>query len=179
VPPDTNIQPLFHNGQARGWFLRRPLSLDRWLPSTLFSGMYFPEEPYRYQVVNAGNLILGYNGLWGDLLSMSSKGIAAFGEIMRVYKQVRDDMTSAAVIRTGMVSGSPEIYEKISPDTRHGAVVMFATEPGEYRYVTRRRVSLIHWATEGATVELDDNTRAIITARFLQPGAHIVFFGAK
>jgi hypothetical protein len=48
-----------------------------------------------------------------------------------------------------------------------------------YQYVTRRRVSLLHWATEGVTVDLDDTTRAKITAKFENPGAHIVFFGAQ
>src|SRR5260370_33138880 len=127
VPLDTNTQPLFYNGQARAWFLRGSLALDKWMPTVLLDGMYFPEEPYRYQVINAASLMLGQNGLWGDLPAMSGKGVAAFGELMNLYKQVRDDMAETALVRTGMISGSPEIYEKISPRTQRGAVVLFAT----------------------------------------------------
>jgi hypothetical protein len=80
---------------------------------------------------------------------------------------------------SGLVSASPEIHEKISAATGRGAVVIFATEPGKFHYITRHRVVAEHWTTDGVTVAQDTAGRASIEADFDKPGAKILFFGAQ
>ncbi len=59
---------------------------------------------------------------------MIPSSIAFIGSMLARYKQVRDDITESDPVLTGIVSGSPEIHEKISATTGRGAVVIFATE---------------------------------------------------
>ena len=129
--------------------------------------------------MNVASLILGQNGIWGDLLSVSDAGIDFIGNALARYKQVRDDITVSDPVVTGIVSGSPEIHEKISSTSGRGAVVMFATERGTYRYVTSHKVAGSHWTSEGVTVNQDSIGRATIEATFNQPGATILFFGTE
>ncbi len=46
-------------------------------------------------MVNVASLILGQNGIWGDLLKVSSEGIDRIGGILRKYKTVRDERSEA------------------------------------------------------------------------------------
>ena len=182
VPIDKardNWNLFFYQGQARSWITRSPLTFDRWIPSILFLTHYFPDDPRQWQEVNVASLILGQNGLWGDLLGVSDSGVAYIGDVLGKYKQVRDDITESDPIVTGIVSGSPEIHEKVSTTTGRGAVVIFATAPGSYEYVTRHRVAAKYWSSEGVAVlqTTDDNTK--IAATFNQPGAKIIFFGVQ
>ena len=120
VPIDlgrTNSNLFFHQGPARTWIARSPLTFDRWLPSTLFLTHYFPDDPQQWQQVDVASLILGQNGIWGDLLHISDAGISFLGDTLSRYKKVRDDITESDPVVTGMVSASPEIHEKISSGT--------------------------------------------------------------
>jgi alpha-galactosidase len=72
-----------------------------------------------------------------------------------------------------------EIHEKISATTVRGAVVIFATERGTYRYVTSHKVAADHWVSEGVTLSADTAGRASIEATFDKPGEKIVFFGVR
>src|SRR3954454_24351038 len=84
----------FYPGPARTWICRSPLTYDRWLPSILLLTHYFPDDPASSQMVNVASLILGQNGIWGDLPKVSEAGIAGIAEIIRRYKEVRDDITA-------------------------------------------------------------------------------------
>ena len=168
-----------HPGPARGWICREPLTFDKWIPSVLFLTHYLPDDPADSQLINVASLILGQNGIWGDLLSISPEGVERFGRVLRLYKQVRDDITAAYPARTGAVGGSPEIHEKILDATGRGALVAFASAPGTYRYVTTKRVAAKFQATPGAKVEIDGAGRADVEFVFEKPGAKIVFFGVK
>jgi hypothetical protein len=95
------------------------------------------------------------------------------------YKEVRDDITQSDPVVTGIVSASPEIHEKISSATGRGAVVIFATRPGSYGYITKNKVSNEHWTSNGVTVMRDSEGRAKIEATFEKPGAKILFFGVQ
>lgn len=95
------------------------------------------------------------------------------------YKQVRDDITQSDPVVTGIVSASPEIHEKISSATGRGAVVIFATRPGVYRYITSHKVTEDHWTSDGVIVMRDSEGRAKIEATFEKPGAKILFFGVQ
>jgi alpha-galactosidase len=172
-----NWNLFFYPGPARTWICRRPLTFDKWIPSVLFLTHYFPDDPLSSQTVNLASLVLGQNGIWGDLPAISKAGVNFWHEGLRHYKQVRDDITVSSPARSGAVGGTPEIHEKISP-AGWGAVVVFATSGGEFTYVTRAPVVRQFWQTGGAEVEFDPDGRARIQARLDKPGAVVLFFGA-
>ena len=173
----TNSNLFFYQGAARTWIARSPLTFDRWIPSTLFLTHYFPDDPQQWQQVDVASLILGQNGIWGDLLNVSDSGVDFIGSTLARYKQVRDDITESDPVVTGLVSASPEIHEKISATTGRGAVVIFVTERGTYRYITSHKVAPEHWGSDGVTISSDTAGRARIEATFDKPGAKILFFG--
>jgi alpha-galactosidase len=166
-------------GQARTWIARSPLTFDKWIPSVLFLTHYFPDDPEQWQEVDVASLILGQNGIWGDLPKVSDPGVAFIGSTLARYKQVREDIAESDPVVTGVVSGSPEIHEKISATTGRGAVVIFATRPGAYRYITSHKVTNEHWTSDGVRVTQDSEGRAKIEAKFEKPGAKILFFGVQ
>lgn len=175
----SNSNLFFNQGPARTWIARSPLTFDKWVPSILFLTHYFPDDPQQWQEQSVASLILGQNGIWGDLLGVSNSGVEFIGGILAKYKQVRDDITESDPVVTGIVSGSPEIHEKISATTGRGAVVIFATEPGTFRYVTSNKVAAEHWTSDGVKVATDAAGRASIEAKFDKPGAKILFFGVQ
>jgi len=124
-------------------------------------------------------LILGQNGIWGDLPKVSEEGVKFFGKVLGLYKQVREDVTETGLLRDGAVGGSPEVYEKINPTTGRGEVVVFSSHPGVYRYVTRNTADSAIWKTRGTSVAFDAEGRAVIDAQFIGAEAKIVFFGVK
>ncbi len=180
VNPNGNANIFVEPGPARGWFTRAGLRYDRWLPSILFLTHYQPDEPRSSQVLNLASLILGQNGLWGELLAVSPEGVDYIADVLAHYKQVRDDITRAPPIVVGEPGGSPEIHEKIDPTTGRGAVVLFANAGGRYVYVTQREPSQITWHTGGPVgIRYDAQGRAVIEAEFTEPGARVVFFGVE
>jgi alpha-galactosidase len=193
VPADGNVNLFFYPGPARAWICRSPLTYDKWIPSVLFLTHYLPDDRYlkhgwsgphevtdaESQWVNLASLILGQNGIWGDLLAVTDAGIRRIGHFLSLYKQICNDITQSALLRTGQVGGSPEVYEKVSTNG-YGAVSLFASAPGTYTYVTNATdVSPKHWHNEGVAVALDERGRARITARFETGGAKIVLFGVQ
>jgi alpha-galactosidase len=178
-------------GLARAVNARRTLEYDRWIPSTLFLTHYLPDDPEYSQWINIGSLILGQNGIWGDLPNISEAGVERFGTALSKYKVVREDITKSHPVRNGVIGGSPEIHEKIWHESGRGAVVVFYNYknawrrsadnafPGEFTYITENPVDKKFWTNPGTDVDFDDKGRAIITAKFDGPGAKIVFFGVE
>jgi alpha-galactosidase len=168
-------------GPARARICRAPLDYDRWIPSVLFLTHYLPDDPASSQMINLASLVLGQNGIWGDLLSVSEEGVALFGEILDRYKRVRDDITASAPVRMGIVAGSPEIHEKISSETGRGVVSILAAAAGRYRYVTAHSVAQPYWASTEIKVTwlalVENKGHAQLDITFDQPGAALVFFG--
>ena len=179
LPPDQNWNMFFYPGQARGWVCRTPLSYDSWLPSVLFMTHYFPDEPASSQIANLASLVLGQNGVWGDLPGLPEEAVARWERIIGLYKQVRDDITESYPVRSGPVAGTPEIHEKISAATGRGVVVMFSTRAGSCTHVTEIAVADGWWHTDGVRVALDRLGRAKIEATFTGAGAQVVFFGVR
>jgi len=175
VPADGNINLFFFPGPARAWICRTPLSYDKWIPNVLFLTHYLPDDPASNQDIALASLVLGQNGIWGDLLNMSEEGIDRFGETLARYKQVRDDITQAAPIFTGTVGGSPEVHEKIAPSGR-GVVCVFASAAGKYAYVTQNAVAEGIWHNEGVSVRQDSVGRACLSLTFDEAGAKLIFF---
>jgi alpha-galactosidase len=83
------------------------------------------------------------------------------------------------MIRDGAVGGSPEVYEKISPETGKGAVVVFSSNAGSYSYITKMSPDKKIWKTDGVDLSFDSEGHAVINARFLKAEAKIIFFGVK
>lgn len=178
-PADGNVNLFFFPGPARAWVCRTPLTYDKWIPSVLFLTHYLPDDPAASQELNLASLVLGQNGIWGDLLRLSEEGVARFGAALAAYKQVRDDITRATLARTGDVGGSPEIYEKIATDTGRGVVSVFASARGTYTYLTHLPASTDTWAVPGVTVQPLAGGLARIDVTFDAPGGKCVFFGVK
>lgn len=166
-------------GPARARVCRTPLGYDKWLPSVLFLTHYLPDEPETSQITNLASLVLGQNGVWGDLLEVSSEGVRLFGHVLGLYKQIRDDITQSSPVLTGFIGGSPEIHEKIHRETGRGVVAAFAAAAGKYIYVTKKAVADAHWSNEGVSITRDAEGRACIELTFQQPGAKLIFFGVE
>lgn len=192
TPADGNVNLFFYPGPARAWVCRAPLDYDKWLPSVLFLTHYLPDDIHREgwgegrevqaenQWIAIASLVLGQNGIWGNLLCLSDDGVSRFGAALGWYKQIRDEITLADPIRTGHIGGSPEIHEKINSETSRGVVSFFVAAPGKYSYVTANQVAGGIWHNEGVTVTHDHQGRARIDAVFA-PGqyAKVVFFGVS
>ncbi len=176
-PDKDNWNIFFYPGAARSWICRTPLTLDKWIPSVLFLTHYLPDNPYENQSITVGSLILGQNGIWGDLLKISPEGIGFFHESLGYYKQVRDDITKATMIRDGAVGGSPEVYEKINPENGKGAMVIFSSHKGSYEYVSRSKPNPKFWSTTGVDVKFDKEGFAVIKVTFDKAEGKIIFFG--
>lgn len=170
------VNVFVYPGPARAWVCRAPLGFDKWLPSVLFLTHYLPDDPADSQLIGVGSLVLGQNGIWGDLCGVSAEGVERIGRLLGIYKQVRDDITTASPVRTGDVGSDPEVHEKINPATGRGVVVVFASTRGTYRIVTRHATVPGCVATEGVTVTRAADGRAILEVTFERPSARIVFF---
>ncbi len=169
----------FYPGPARTWICRTPLTFDKWIPTSLFLTHYLPDDPYENQSIAVGSLILGQNGIWGDLPKISKEGVDFFNKSLGLYKQVRDDMTETTMIRDGAVGVSPEVYEKINPVTGKGAVVIFSSHAGNYSYITRQKPDQKTWKTRGVDLSFDKEGHAVIFSKFLEAEAKIIFFGVE
>jgi len=169
----------FYPGPARTWICRTPLTYDKWIPTSLFLTHYLPDDPYDNQSIAVGSLILGQNGIWGDLPKISKEGVAFFGKTLGLYKQVRDDMTETAMIRDGAVGGSPEVYEKINPETGKGAIVVFSSQAGTYSYISKTKVDPKHWETRDTDVKILPSGLVRVDAKFNSAEAKIIFFGVN
>jgi len=178
-PEKDNVNLFFYPGAARSWICRTPLTFDKWIPSVLFLTHYLPDDPYENQSISVGSLILGQNGIWGDLLKISPEGVGFFHETLRYYKQVRDDITKSTIHRDGSVGGSPEVYEKINKENGNGAMVIFSSHKGSYEYVSKSKPNQKYWSTKGVDLTFDKEGYAVIKVSFDKAEAKIIFFGVE
>jgi len=169
------IQP----GPARTWFIRSVLDYDKWIPSNLFLANYQPDDPGSSQIINLASLILGQNSIWGEIIKTSPEGVTLFNDILGRYKQVRGDALAASPVVWGNPGDTPEIWEKINPETGKGVVVIFANSKGNFSYITKNKVVADSWNTEGTTVRMGIDGHAKIEASFHKASAAIIFFGSK
>ncbi|GAC1488756.1 MAG: hypothetical protein NVS1B13_17560 [Flavisolibacter sp.] len=174
---NNNSNIFVEPGPARGWFVRSVLDYDRWIPSILFLTHYQPDEPRNSQIINIASLILGQNGIWGEILKTSESGVNLFDTVISKYKRIRNDITLAQMVRTGDPGGSPEVYEKINSETGKGCVVIFASAKGSYTYITNSKTVTNFWFNEGVIIKKDILGRSIITVQFHEPSAKIILFG--
>ncbi len=165
-------------GPARPRLCRHPLTFDRWIPSVLFLTHFLPDDPESSQLINIASMILGQNGIWGDLPKISPEGVNLYGRLLGYYKQVRDDVTSAYPVCSGFVGCNPEIHEKIGKSGK-GVVCAFTDNGGVYRYVTASQVdSKIKTSDDSVKVKILKDGHAELIFSFERGGAKIAFFGA-
>ncbi len=175
VPKDGWFNLFFHPGPARTWICRKGLSYDKWIPSVLFMCHYLPDDPAESQRIGLASLILGQNGVWGDLPAISKGGVDLFHEVLSAYKRVRDDITAADPYVVGRPGETFEVHEKIHASNGQGVVCLFAAVPGTYRY--RIRGAAAGKATSFGPVVLDrgpDGVWATVTVARADSG--ILFF---
>jgi alpha-galactosidase len=174
---DGNPNLFFHPGAARTWFMRYPLSYDRWIPSSLLLTHYLPDDPAENQRNAVASLVLGQHGIWGDLPAISREGQERIGQLLGKYKLVRDDATAAPPVRQGFVGGDGEVHEKLNPANGRGVVCIFAGHAGQYSYITQHRPAFPAWHGEGVEVTQLPDGRARILATFdsKDHGAMVVF----
>ncbi len=164
-------------GPARPRICRSPLGYDRYVPSVLFLTHYLPDDPGASQIVNLASLMLGQNGIWGDLLGVSENGVRFIGDTLARYKAVRDDITEAIPVTTGSVGSAPEVHEKINKRTGRGVVSIFSPTRGTYRYITASAVADLSFTSPEVTVERLPDGRARIVLELDRDGAGFVLFG--
>ena len=175
VPEDVWTNIFVQPGPARTWIMRRNLSYDKWIPSVLMMAHYLPDEPRHSQLLNLASLILGQNGIWGDLLSLSEEGVDYFAQVLAVYKRLRDAITEAYPRVTGQPGQAFEAHEKLREADGQGVVVLFANQAGDYEYRLHGRAAARETIFGEATVQRrGDQVR--LRARFDRPGAVIAFF---
>ncbi len=136
-PPDRNTNIFFYPAPSRNWICRSSYSLDKWIPSTLLLTHYMPDAPAHSQIDSIASLMLGHNGIWGDLVSLGDDDISRFAYWLGHYKRVREDMASATPVVTGRTGSPIEIHEKINSRTGRGGLAFFAPSVGSIDYVTR------------------------------------------
>ncbi len=176
---DGNPNIFVNPGAARGWYTRSVLDYDKWFPSILFLTHYLPNGPQWSQKQNIASLLLGQNGIWGEINSMNAEGVKLFEHYISLYKNVREDVTASTLEMTGNQGESHEIYEKINPTTGKGIIVLFANHKGEYFYVSKSKVDPGIIADEGLTVTVDADGYAVVKAACEKSEAKIIFFGCK
>lgn len=165
-----------HPGPARTWVARRILDYDKWIPSVLFLTHYLPDDGCDSQLLNIASLILGQNGIWGDLLNISKEGIQLFNDSLSAYKEVRDDITEAYPITFGKPGETFEVHEKICEETGKGAVVLFTNSLGEYIYKVKNNTTKNVKVFGNATVIFSEDNCVSIKVNNKTKEAAIVFF---
>jgi alpha-galactosidase len=176
--PNKNANVFVHPGPARTWFTRSVLSYDKWIPSILFLTHYQLDGDRNSQRINVASLILGQNGVWGEILKIAKEDVKEISKELNRYKKVKDDITAANPISQGTPGDHFEIHEKLNKNGR-GAVVVFANGKGQISYVTRNRVASDFISAPGSIVKIDGKGRAVITVDFKDSDAAIVWFGIK
>lgn len=170
-----------YSGAARAAICRSSLGYDKWIPSVLFLTHYLPDAPQTSQTINVASLILGQNGFWGDLLTLSDESITYISSLIEKYKQTKNDITVSYPVTSGAINSLPEIHEKINEKNGRGAVVIFsmAARGHTYTYITKNIVDKNVWHNADVQVSFDKQGRAIITCEFKDEAAKIIFFGVR
>mgnify|MGYP005855889403 CR=1 FL=1 len=186
IPPSVRIEPdtinaLFYPGPARPRICRTGARYDGVIPSVLFMTHHLTDGPALSQFNSLASLMLGGNGLWGDLPALSEEEVALLSAHLADYKRVRAAATRAYPRVTGYAGASPEIHEKVDPETASGLIALFTATEGEITYVTRRlaagRLQTVKGADQWSVLP---DGRVKISVKLETNGARIVYlFGAE
>ncbi len=175
IDPDT-INVFFYPGPVRPRICRTGARYDRYMPSVLFLTHYLPDPPELSQLNSLGALMLGGNGIWGDLPALSQDDIRLLAGHLQRYKQVATAAVRAYPRVIGFPGASPEIHEKLDPASATGLVAFFTVAPGEFIHVTHPIDAGKLQGVEGADAwELLPNGRLKLTVNLEPNGARPVY----
>jgi alpha-galactosidase len=135
IPPYMNM--FFYPGAARSRVCRRASLYDAVVPSSLFMVHYLPDGPQVSMENSLASLVLGGNGIWGDLPALPEDAITFWAENIANYKRVINEVTEAYPRMRGFIGSSPEVHEKIRPDKAAGLVAFFTVTAGTFTYLTQ------------------------------------------
>jgi alpha-galactosidase len=127
----------FYPGPARARVCRRAAIYDAVVPSSLFMVHYLPDGPQVSLDNNLASLVLGGNGLWGDLPALTSDVVDFWATNIADYKRVIHAVAAAYPRTRGFIGSSPEVHEKLKPEAAAGVVVFFSAAPGTFSYLTQ------------------------------------------
>jgi alpha-galactosidase len=136
ITPDT-INVFFYPGPARPRVCRQGVRYDGVIPSILFLTHYLPDRPALSQRNSVASLVLGGNGIWGDLLALDEADLEYLSEQLSNYKGVAEAVTRAYPRVRGFIGSSPEVHEKLDPETASGLVAFFTVTPGAVTHLTQ------------------------------------------
>lgn len=179
LPNPKNANILVAPGPARGWFTRSVLDYDKWLPSVLFSTHYQLDGDQNSQLINVASLILGQDGIWGEIMDMPDKDVTYVNQLIDKFKQLRNEITAGSIVFTGENGGPFEVYEKINPATGKGCISAFGNRAGEFIYITKNKLDQKYWHTPGVKIEPNKEGGAKITFTFKKPSAAIIYAGVN
>ncbi len=176
IAPDT-INAFFYPGPARSRVCRHGAKYDSILPSILFLTHYLPDGPALSQANAVAALVLGGNGIWGDLLSLSTEEIAQLAEPINDYKCVAQAVTNASPLVRGFAGSSPEVHEKLDARTASGLVAFFTVAAAETIYVTQPIAAEKLREVKGAIEwEVLPDQRVKLRVSLERNGAKVIFF---
>lgn len=175
IDPDT-INVFFYPGPARPRICRQGIKYDAVIPSILFLTHFLPDPPALSQRNSVAALVLGGNGIWGDLLSLDEADIGLLAGELGLYKQVAEGVTRAYPRVRGFIGASPEIYEKIDPARATGVVVFFTVARGTFTHVTQPMATGMVRRVAGADAwELLPDNRIKISVTLERNDARVVY----
>ena len=181
IPASINMVPntinvFFHPGPARNRVCRQGLRYDEFIPSILFLTHFLPDGPRKNQSISLASLMLGGNGIWGDILSLSDEEIAYVGKTLTEYKKVAKAITESYPRVKGFIGSSPEIYEKIDYKQGIGIICFFTHEQGEYTYLTEPfNIENIGQVIGADEYRLTNQNRIECSVRLAEDEARFVF----
>lgn len=180
TPLSLGIDPwmnmFFYPGAARPRVCRRGSSYDFILPSSLFLIHYLPDGPAGCRENSLAALVLGGNGIWGDLPALSAEDVAFWRDGLAAYKQVLPFAARSAARLRGFVGSSPEIYEKIDPESGAGLLAFFTVNQAEAVHLTQPLARPPARVLGADTWEVLPGNRVKVKVTLERDGARTVFF---
>jgi alpha-galactosidase len=174
IAPYMNM--FFYPGPARARVCRRGSLFDVVVPSNLYLIHYLPDGPELSMRNSLASLVLGGNGIWGDLPALGEKEVRFWAENLADYKRVAAAASRAYPVMRGFVGASPEIHEKIDPVTGKGFVSFFTVTEGEFTHLTQPANFAGLSAVKGADHwEATPDGRIKITVKLGRDDARVVF----
>ncbi len=157
INPMTNI--FFYPGPSRSRICRKNVIFDGIVPSILFMAHFLPDKTILSQKNSLSSLMLGGNGIWGDLLNLEDDDIGLFRSTLEKYKLLGKNITQSYPFIEGFIGSSPEIYEKIDYSEEKGIIVFFTKSKGSYSYITKNTFRNNSLTVEGSDYfeQLPDN----------------------
>jgi alpha-galactosidase len=111
---------------------------------------------------------------------LSEADIALISTFLADYKRVAEAVVSASPIVRGFAGASPEVHEKLDPETASGLVAFFTVTPGGFTHLTQPLNLERLGEVKGAeSWEKTEDGRLRLTVRLGRDEARTVFVVGK